>query len=72
MCFQDINIKVKSTENGDVLLSSSTNYPSHLNTPHVIDASCKVNKKSDFVCRIVLSTDNAAILQLQSGIPNIK
>lgn len=65
--FQSINIKVKSTDNGDVLLSSSTNYPSHFNQPHVTDSSCKINKKSDFVCRIVLCTENAAIFQVQSG-----
>lgn len=66
-CFQNIEIKVKSAENEDVLLSSSTNYPKHFDTPRVIDASCKINKKSDFVCRTVLTTDNAAIFQLQSG-----
>lgn len=64
---QNVNVKVSNAENGESLLSFSTEYPNHLNAPHVIDASCKTNKKGDFVCRILLSTDNAAVVQLQSG-----
>lgn len=65
--FQNVNVKVSNAENGESLLSFSTNYPSHLDAARVIDASCKTNKKSDFVCRLVLSTDNGAVVQLQSG-----
>lgn len=65
--FQNVNVKVSNAENGESLMSFSTNYPSHLNAARVIDASCKTNKKSDFVCRIVLSTENGAVVQLQSG-----
>lgn len=65
--FQNIDVKVKDIENSDVLLSFSTNYPAHLDNPRVIDALCKENKKGDFVCRFLLSTENAAIIQVQSG-----
>lgn len=65
--FQNVNVKVSNAENGESLMSFSTNYPSHLNAARVIDASCKTNKKSDFVCRIVLTTENGAVVQLQSG-----
>lgn len=66
--FQNINVKVTNADNTTPLLEFSASYPDHLNTPHVVDASCKTNKKSDFVCRIALSTENAALLQIQSGI----
>lgn len=42
-------------------------YPEHLDTPRVLDAICRTNKKSEFVCRIALATQNGAIVQLQAG-----
>lgn len=68
LSFQNINVKASNAENGESLLSFTANYPAHLDSPRVIDASCKTNKKGDFVCRFLLSTNNAAVLQLQSGI----
>lgn len=38
-----------------------------MSVPHIVDASCKVNKKSELVCRIVLSTLNGALVQIQAG-----
>lgn len=48
-------------------MSFTTNYPEHLNSPRIIDAACKTNKKSEFVCSIALSTENGAIVQLKLG-----
>lgn len=65
--FQKINVKANSAENGELLNTFEVSYPEHLGTPRVLDASCKTNKKSELVCRIVLTTENAAVVQLQSG-----
>lgn len=62
------NVIVKTTDVGNNIISSVTvPYPDHLDTPRVLDAFCRTNRKSEFACRIALATQNGAIVQLQAG-----
>lgn len=38
--------------------------------PSIVDANCKKSKKFDLLCRVVLTTENSAIVQVQSGMIN--
>lgn len=59
-------MKATDTANNEIT-SAIVPYPDHLDTPRVLDAICRTNKKSEFVCRIALATQNGAIVQLQAG-----
>lgn len=56
-----------NSETGQPIAAFETDYAEHLSVPRIIDASCKTNKKGELVCRIVLSTENGALVQIQAG-----
>lgn len=60
-------MKISNTETGQQITTIETEYADHLSLPRIVDASCKTNKKGELVCRIVLSTVNGALLQIQAG-----
>lgn len=60
-------MKASSTETGQQIAAFETEYADHLSLPRIVDASCKANKKGEQVCRIILSTVNGALVQIQAG-----
>lgn len=60
-------MKATNIEDGELLTTFDVDYPDHLGEPFIVDASCKKNKKFDLLCRVVLTTENAAVVQVQSG-----
>lgn len=60
-------MKASSTETGQQIAAFETEYADHLSLPRIVDASCKANKKGEQVCRIILSTINGALVQMQAG-----
>lgn len=64
---QKLNIKATNIEDGELLTTIDVDYPDHLGKPSVVDASCKKSKKFDLMCRVILMTENSAVVQAQSG-----
>lgn len=62
-----INLEITNIETGQLVSTVNTEYQDHLSTPEIIDASCKTNKKGELVCRILVSTVNGALFQIQAG-----
>lgn len=62
-----ITLKASSVETGQQINAFETEYADHLSLPRIVDASCKANKKGDLICRIVLSTESGALVQIQAG-----
>lgn len=60
-------MKISSTETGQQITAINTEYADHLSLPRIVDASCKTNKKGELVCRIVLTTVNGALVQIQAN-----
>lgn len=60
-------MKGTSIETDQPIAAFETEYVDHLGLPRIIDASCKLNKKSELVCRVILSTINGALVQIQAG-----
>lgn len=44
-----------------------SNYPETLGTPDILDVQCKIRGSGPAACRLLLSTNNAAVLLMQQG-----
>lgn len=66
--FQTIKVKASNIETGQQIAAIETEYADHLSSPRIVDATCKTNKKGEQVCRIILSTINGALVQIQGGL----
>lgn len=61
-------MKASNIETGQQIAAIETEYADHLSSPRIVDATCKTNKKGEQVCRIILSTINGALVQIQGGL----